>query len=259
MPHFHHDGLRLAYMDEGADGEGEPILLVHGFASNMAMNWIGPGWVAHLQDLGRRVIAFDHRGHGASDKPHDPEAYRPQRMAADAVALLDHLNVPSAVWIGYSMGARVSAFAALSHPERVRALVLGGLGLGLVTGLDDAAGIRDALLAAALDDVTGERPRMFRAFADKTGSDRVALAACIATSRDVLSADVVARIAQPTLIAVGTRDDLAGSPHELAALMPRATALDIPNREHLPATGDPVFKRGVAAFLSALASEESMS
>lgn len=249
MPHFRNDDLRFSYMDEGA---GDPVLLVHGFASNMAMNWIGPRWVKHLLDLGYRVVAFDHRGHGDSDKPHDPEAYRPQRMAADAVALLEHLDLPSAVWLGYSMGARVSAFAALSDPARVRALVLGGLGMGLVTGLDDADGIRDALLAPSLADVSGERPRLFRAFADKTGSDREALAACIATSRETLAPDAVASIEQPALVAVGTRDDLAGSPHELAALMPQAAALDIPNREHLPATGDPAFKRGVAEFLSGL-------
>ena len=249
MPELHHDGLRLAFMDEG---EGEPVLLIHGFASNMAMNWVGPGWVEHLRRLGHRVIAFDHRGHGASDKPHEPDSYRPQRMVGDAVALLDHLGVEHATWLGYSMGARVGAFAALSDPGRVRALVLGGLGMGLVTGLDDADGIRDALLAPSLDAVVGERPRMFRAFADKTGSDRVALAACISTSRETLGADDVARIRQPTLVAVGTRDDLAGSPHELAALMPNAVALDIPNREHLPATGDRVFKQGVADFLSGL-------
>ena len=249
MPHFEHDGLRLSFIDEG---EGPPILLVHGFASNMSMNWIGPGWVRHLTTLGYRVVAFDHRGHGASDKPHDPEAYAPSRMGADAVALLDHVGAADAVWMGYSMGARVSAFAALEHPSRVRALVLGGLGFGLVTGLDDAEGIAEALLAPSIEEVTGARGRMFRAFADKTGSDRRALAACISTSRQTLGADRVARIAQPTLVAVGTKDDLAGSPHQLAALMPNATALDIPNRDHMLATGDRTFMAAVADFLQTL-------
>lgn len=248
MPMFEHDGLRLNYIDEGGGGR-TPVLLVHGFASNIAMNWTGPGWVRHLTALGHRVLAFDHRGHGHSDKPHDPDAYHPSRMAADAVALLDHVGVRKAVWMGYSMGARVSAFAALHHAPRVRALVLGGLGMGLVTGLDDAEGIAEALLAPSLADVTGERGRMFRAFADKTGSDREALAACIATSRETLQPEQVAAITQPTLVAVGTRDDLAGSPHELAALMPNALALDIPNRDHMLATGDRLFMGGVAEFL----------
>ena len=249
MPRFSHDGLRLHYIDEG---EGDPVLLVHGFASNIRMNWVGPGWVRHLTGLGHRVLAFDHRGHGMSDKPHEPGAYHPARMAADAVALLDHAGLGSAVWMGYSMGARVSAFAALDHAPRVRALVLGGLGMGLVTGLDDAEGIAEALLAPSLADVRGERGRMFRAFADKTGSDRRALAACIATSREVLAPGRVASITQPTLVAVGTRDDLAGSPRELAALMPHATALDIPNRDHMLATGDRAFMAGVAEFLERL-------
>ena len=249
MPSFSHDGLRLNHIDEG---EGDPVLLVHGFASNIEMNWIGPGWVRFLTERGHRVLAFDHRGHGRSDKPHEPAAYRPQRMAADAVALLNHAGVGSAVWMGYSMGARVSAFAALDHGARVRALVLGGLGMGLVTGLDDAEGIAEALLAPTLADAEGERPRMFRAFADRTGSDRRALAACIATSRETLDPGTVGTIAQPTLVAVGTKDDLAGSPHELAGLMPNAVALDIPNRDHMLATGDKAFMAGVAGFLDDL-------
>lgn len=247
---FFHDGLQLAYIDEG-DPSGAPILLIHGFASNINANWVHPGWLKTLGDAGFRVIAIDNRGHGNSDRPHDAEAYYPPLMAADAAALLTHLGIPNAHVMGYSMGARVSAFMALEHPERVKSLVFGGLGIGMCDGVGDWDPIADALLAPSLADVTHERGRMFRTFADQTRSDRFALAACIQTSRVLISREDVARIDQPTLIAVGTKDDIAGSAQELADLMPNATALDIPNRDHMLAVGDKVFKKAVLEFLAA--------
>ena len=146
------------------------------------------------------------------------------------------------------MGARISAFLALEHGERVRSLVWGGLGIGLVHGVGDWDPIADALLAPSLDDVVHERGRMFRAFADKTKSDRTALAACISSNRVLVTEGQAARILQPTLIAVGTKDDIAGSPHDLADLLPNVRAIDIPNRDHMLAVGDRVFKAAVLEF-----------
>ncbi len=249
MDTFRHDGLRLAFLDTGPR-DGRPVLLVHGFASSMKFNWIDPGWVTTLEGAGYRVLAFDHRGHGDSDKPHDPDAYYPRTMVADAFAFLDHLGVEHAVFFGYSMGARVSAFAALDAPERVERLVLGGLGSGLVEGVGDWDPIADALLAPSLDDVSHERGRMFRAFADRTRSDRTALAACIRTSRDELTREEVGRIRQPTLIGVGTADDIAGSGEALAAMMPNARSFAIERRDHMLAVGDRTFKAAVLDFLA---------
>jgi pimeloyl-ACP methyl ester carboxylesterase len=244
---FSHHGLELAYFDAG-DPAGAPVLLIHGFASTANVNWVFPGWLKTLGEAGFRVIALDNRGHGASDKPHDPAAYRVSLMAGDAVALLDHLGIAEAHVFGYSMGARITAFMALLHPHRVRSVVFGGLGIGMVTGVGDWDPIADALLAPSLDAVTHERGRMFRAFADQTRSDRLALAACIRTSRDLLTAEDMARIDMPALIGVGTRDDIAGAPQPLADLMPNARALDIPGRDHMLAVGDRVFKRAVLDF-----------
>ncbi|MGE6783147.1 alpha/beta fold hydrolase [Ensifer adhaerens] len=246
---FNHDGLEIAFFDEG-DPSGAPILLIHGFASSANVNWVFPGWLKTLGDAGYRVIALDNRGHGKSSKPYDPELYHPQQMAGDAVALLDHLGIAEAHVMGYSMGARISAFMALAHPHRVRSLIFGGLGIGMVTGVGDWDPIADALVAPSLDDVSHARGRMFRAFADQTKSDRQALAACISTSRDLLTPQDMARIEQPTLIGVGTTDDIAGSAHELAALMPDARALDIPGRDHMLAVGDRVFKKAALEFLA---------
>lgn len=245
--HFEHDGLQLAYIDEGPR-DGQAIMLIHGFASNIIVNWVTPGWVQALTEAGYRVLAIDNRGHGDSDKPHDREAYFPSVMAGDAVALLDHLGLDQAHFFGYSMGARISAFAGLEHADRVRSLVFGGLGMALVDGAGGWDPIAGALLAPSLDDVTDPRGRMFRAFADQTGSDHQALAACIESSRTLVTRQQLAGLDIPCLIGVGTKDDIAGDPHGLAALMPNATAFDIERRDHMVAVGDATFKKTVLAF-----------
>jgi pimeloyl-ACP methyl ester carboxylesterase len=249
MHHVRHGDVDLAFLDQG---EGEPIMLVHGFASNAAVNWVHPGWIATLTKAGRRVIALDLRGHGASSKLYEPAAYHSAVMAEDIRALIDHLGLERAGVMGYSMGARIAAFLALAHPGRVRGLILGGLGIRLVDGIGLPASIADAMEAPTLADVQDPAGRTFRAFAEQTGSDRAALAACIRGSRQTLSRAEVANIDAPTLVAVGSKDAVAGSAPELAALMPNAQALDIPGRDHMLAVGDKVFKQGVLAFLAQL-------
>lgn len=241
------DGLEIAWYEAGHP-DGEPVLLIHGFASTAHVNWVFPGWVKVLGEAGYRIIAFDNRGHGMSDKPHDEAAYTPEKMAGDAANLLDELGIELAHVMGYSMGARISAFLALARPDLIRSLVFGGLGIGMVDGVGDWDPIADALLAPSIDDVSHPRGRMFRAFADQTRSDREALAACIRTSRTLVSEADLAKLSMPALVGVGTRDDIAGSAADLAALMPRAKALDIPERDHMLAVGDKVFKAAVLEF-----------
>lgn len=251
MQHFQHDGFDIAFIDRQPErGAGEPVLLIHGFASNHFTNWVSPGWMKTLADAGYRPIAFDNRGHGESSKSYDTADYTPQKMASDAAALLDHLEIDEAHVMGYSMGARISAFLALAEPQRIATLVFGGLGIGMVDGVGDWDPIAAALSADDPAKITHERGRMFRNFADQTKSDRRALAACIETSRLELSEAEMARITQPTLIAVGTRDDIAGSPSELAALMPNAVAFDIEGRDHMLAVGDKTYKARVLEFLA---------
>lgn len=252
MTSFHHDGFELAYIDRAAVSDvagGEPVLLIHGFASSVHVNWVAPGWIKTLTEAGHRAIAFDHRGHGRSAKSYDPADYTPALMAGDATAMLDHLGIERAHVFGYSMGARVSAFMALARPERVATLTLGGLGYGMVDGVGDWDPIAAALVA--LDPATIDHPRgkMFRSFADQTKSDRQALAACIATSRELLTENDIAQISCPTLIGVGTKDDIAGSAQRLAALMPYAEAFDIEGRDHMLSVGDRAWKARVLQFL----------
>ncbi len=244
---FNAGPVELAYLDEG---DGDPIVLVHGFASSKEVNWVHPGWVSTLTRAGRRAIALDNRGHGASTKLYDPALYHTDLMVDDIRALLDHLGLARADVMGYSMGARNTAFLARAHPDRVRSAILGGLGIHLVEGGGLPQSIAAALEAPSLDDVADLQGRMFRAFADQTRSDRVALAACIRGSRQSLSRADAAHIAVPMLIAVGTKDNIAGSAQELAALVPGARALDIPGRDHMLSVGDRVFKQAVLQFLS---------
>ena len=247
MPRFTHDGVEIAFLDKG---QGEPVVLVHGFASNKEVNWVAPTWIGTLTRAGYRAVALDDRGHGASSKLYDPAAYHSAIMAEDVRALLDHLNLPRADIIGYSMGARITAFLALAHPDRVRSAVLGGLGIRLVEGVGLPETIAEALEAPSIADVTDPTAYLFRAFAEQTQSDLRALAACMRGSRQTLSRAEVGRIARPLLVAVGSKDQVAGAPEPLAALIPGARALAIPGRDHMLAVGDRVFKSGVLDFLA---------
>jgi pimeloyl-ACP methyl ester carboxylesterase len=248
MPTFHHDGIELAYRDEG---EGEPILLIHGFASSIDVNWAGPGWIDTLKKDGRRVIAIDNRGHGGSEKLYDPAFYGADLMAGDAFGLLDHLEIERADVMGYSMGARITALMAITRGERMRSAILGGMGEGLLRGAPNAQAIAEGLVAPSVDDVVNPMAKMFRRFAEATGSDRKALSACMRMQRSLVDEKMLQKISCPTLVAVGTEDDVSGDLDALVALIPGAQALPIPRRDHNRAVGDKVYKEGVLSFLAA--------
>ena len=247
MPSFHNGAVEIAYLDEG---EGDPIVLVHGFASSKNVNWVYPTWVSELKKAGRRVIALDHRGHGESSKLYDPEQYHIGTMSGDVRALVAHLGLTRVDMMGYSMGARITAFLAEKHPEMIRSAIIGGLGIGLIAGGGPGENVARALEAPDLSDVTDPVGRTFRAFADQTRSDRRALAACLRGSRRLMTEAEVATIHVPVLIAVGTTDEIAGSARDLQKIIKGSEVLDIPNRDHMRAVGDKVYKAGVLDFLS---------
>jgi len=247
MPSFHNGAVEIAYLDEG---EGEPVILVHGFASTKNVNWVYPTWVSELKKNGYRVIALDNRGHGESAKLYDSADYSIPIMAGDIVALMDHLGIAQADIMGYSLGGRMAAWLALNRPERLRSAILGGIGIAMIEGGGPGENVARALEAPSLEDVSDPVGRTFRAFADQTRSDRLALAACLRGSRDLLTKQEVARIGVPVLIAVGTKDEVAGSAHALGDVIPGSEVLDIPDRDHMRAVGDKVYKTGVLDFLS---------
>jgi pimeloyl-ACP methyl ester carboxylesterase len=246
MPSFRHGKIELAFLDEG---EGDPVVLVHGFASNKEFNWVNPGWVSTLTGARRRVIALDNRGHGASTKLYDIAAYSVAKMAGDVVALMDHLKIERADVLGYSMGGRITGQLAFAHPERVRAAIIAGIGIRLTEPGFDNDKIAEALEANSADGITDTLALGFRLFATQTKSDLKALAACMRNSERTVSREAAASIRVPVLVATGTKDDIAGPGADLAALIPGAKLLDIPNRDHMSAVGDKVFKQGVLDFL----------
>jgi pimeloyl-ACP methyl ester carboxylesterase len=251
MQSFSSGGVRIAFVDVPPEtGAADPVVLVHGFASNHAVNWVNTLWVQALTRAGYRVIALDNRGHGQSEKLYRPEDYDSSVMAGDVRRLLDHLGIARADVMGYSMGARIAAHLAVIDPGRVRSLLLGGLGIRLVHGVGLPMNIADAMEVPSLDSLTDPLQRMFRAFAEQTKSDLKALAACIRGSRQTLTEQEVAGIRAPTLVSVGTADTVAGPAGELVSLMPNARALDIPGRDHNLAVGDKAHKQGVLAFLA---------
>jgi pimeloyl-ACP methyl ester carboxylesterase len=252
MQFFHGPQARIAYQVYEPTGPdlNEPILLIHGFASNHAVNWVNTLWVKTLTHAGRRTIVLDNRGHGQSEKLYVPDDYATPKMAEDARALLDWLNIDRADVMGYSMGARITAFLCFAHPERTRSIILGGLGHHLVAGVGLPMGIADAMDAPSLESLTDPYQRMFRAFAEQTRSDLKALAACIRGSRQTLSEDDLGSILTPALVAVGDKDDVAGDAKLLARLLPNGLSLDIPGRDHNLAVGDKVYKQGVLEFLA---------
>jgi pimeloyl-ACP methyl ester carboxylesterase len=247
MQKFNSGGVEIAYE---VWGEGAPVLLIHGFASNAFVNWRDTHWVKVLTDAGHQVIAIDNRGHGQSAKLYDPALYSAPIMAEDAKALLDHLNIAQADVMGYSMGARITAFITMNYPGRVRRAVFGGLASRMITGVGGSEAIALALEAPGAADVESREARGFRIFADQTKSDRRALAACIRSSRVKIMAEALAAIKVPVLVVAGEADDVAGRVDELVAVIPGARGFTLPGRNHMNAVGDRAYKDAVVAFLN---------
>ena len=246
MHKFNSDSVEIAFDDVG---QGEPVLLIHGFASNGRVNWVDTGWVKTLVDGGFRVITIDNRGHGESEKLYNPDLYSAAEMAEDARRLLDHLQIPRAHIMGYSMGARIAAFLTINHPSRVGTAVFAGLASRMITGVGGGPEIAKALEAASLLDVTDVEARVFRVFAEQTRGDLKALAACIKSSRVKITAEMLATIKVPVLVVVGEKDEVAGEIGPLLAAIPGATGVTLPRRNHMNAVGDRQYKEAVLTFL----------
>lgn len=246
MQSFSSGGVKIAYE---ITGEGEPILLIHGFASNRRVNWAATGWVKLLADAGRKVIAIDNRGHGESEKLYDPALYEAPEMAEDSRRLLDHLEIAEVDVMGYSMGARITAFLLINHPGRVRSAVIAGMAGNIFKGVGTSDVIADALQAESRDAVSHPVARAFRTFAEQTHSDLAALAACMRAGRPAVPRDALSSVACPVLVVAGELDDVAGPLEPLVEAIPGAAGLVLPGRDHMKAVGDMTYKRGVLAFL----------
>jgi len=256
MATFTSDGVTLAYDDVQPPGGAErTIVLVHGFASNRNEGWKRTGWYAAVERRRGRVVGLDLRGHGESDKPHQPEAYGRGRMAGDVVALIDHLGLDRVDLFGFSMGAHVALAAALAAPDRVSNLILGGVGGAMLTHEDDRARTQAMVQAMLADDpetVPNPMMRSFRHFADEQGEDRRALAACTGAPRAALDLDAMGALPMPVMVIAGQRDDLAGDPDELAHIFPRGRGVTVIGCDHFSAIPHALTKAAVFDFLDGL-------
>ncbi|MDR1827053.1 MAG: alpha/beta hydrolase [Methylobacteriaceae bacterium] len=250
MQYYVSNGAEIAFSDiTPASGTGDPIVLIHGFASNHTANWISTLWGKTLVEAGYRVIAADLRGHGLSEKHHSPDSYSVTHFQEDIRNLLDATSVPRADIMGYSMGSRVAAVFAVKYPERVRSLVLGGIGVNILKENINPELIAGAMEAPGLESLTDPTQIMFRSFAQRTRSDLKALAACIRGFDRILTTGDLSALTMPVLIAVGTNDSIADSALGLRNELKNARILDIPGKDHHSAVGDKVFKQGVLDFL----------
>ncbi len=242
---FDSDGVRLHYELHGDSG-GVPIVLVHGFASDYRLNWVGTRWQETLTGAGFHVIGLDCRGHGQSDKPHDPAAYAIAFMAADVRHLLDHLGVQRADYLGYSMGARIGLQALLDFPERLGKAVLGGVG---VTGATEEA----ERIARAFRGGRPETPvaeSFYRFASARPANDLEALAACILGMRPDLDRAHLAAIKQPILVVVGDKDEIAHDASKVVEVIPGSRMVTIAGRDHMGTVPSREFKTAALEFLT---------
>ncbi len=241
---FDSDGVRLHFEVHGPVG-GTPIVLVHGFASDYQLNWVGTRWQETLTKAGHRVIGLDCRGHGSSDKPHDPAAYALEIMAADVLRLLDHLQIETANYLGYSMGAKIGVQAMLDFPKRVGRVVLGGIGWG---GAFSAA--KEIAKAMRGGPIGSPVARTFYDFARaRPSNDLEALATCILGPQPEPDSAALASIKNPVLVVVGDKDDIVTEVDRLVESIPTARLLTVAGRNHMSAVPAGEFKRAALEFL----------
>jgi pimeloyl-ACP methyl ester carboxylesterase len=195
---------------------------------------------------------MDCRGHGDSGKPHGEASYGHERMAEDVLAVMDAAGMEAALLCGYSMGGFIGLRLLASHPERIRKLAIAGVGKNYlkesITSPQARAALADALLTEDKDSITDARARMFRAFADQPGKDRLALAACMRAMSPRLPAATLAALKRPILVVCGALDDTAGAPEPLAQAFPDGKAVVIANRDHMSAVGDRHTRQAVIDF-----------
>jgi pimeloyl-ACP methyl ester carboxylesterase len=243
---FDSDGVRLHYEVHGSE-PGSPVVVVHGFASDYRLNWVGTRWQEALTTAGFRVFGLDCRGHGLSDQPHDRAAYAIDIMAGDVTRLLDRVGVQTAGYLGYSMGARIGLQVVMDFPDRVSRAVLGGI--GTAGAIESADAIADAFLRG--EPTNDPVAQSFYRFASaRPTNDLKALAACITGLQPKQEPAKLSRIKTPILVVVGDRDEIARGAPALVEQIPTARLVTVSGRDHMGAVPAREFKAAAIDFLS---------
>ncbi len=255
---FDSDGVQIHYRIEG---EGEPVLLIHGFGLNGMMQWTK---LRQAIKDDYQLIAIDNRGHGKSEKLYDPDQYGVE-MARDQVRLLDHLGIDKVHVVGYSMGGGITLQLVVENPERVQTAVIGGMGWSEPS--EDEVKLRQPLI----DDLENERGfgKLFERLASTESSDeersgmrqigalltamndQKALAALLKGRwNDPVSEEDVRAIRTPMVAIIGELDPIRPAAEKLTALNPATKLIIIPEATHQTAMGTPEFIGGVRELIA---------
>ncbi|MFB7249441.1 alpha/beta fold hydrolase [Microbacterium sp. NPDC056234] len=244
------EGVRLATYTWG-DPDAPAVVIVHGFASSTRDNWVLTGWTRMLEKAGYFVLGVDQRGHGLSDKPHDPDGYDIRALASDMETVLDTYLVEEARYVGYSLGARVGWQVAVDLPDRITRAVLGGVPEGIPLARLDLDQVR-AYIADGTP-VADAATQNYIALTERVpGNDLnalLALAEGMRASRTI-DPDTADAPQQPVLFATGSQDAIIEGSRHLASSAPQGRFLEIPDRHHFNAPGSRAFREGALAFLS---------
>ena len=239
------DGVRLSY---SVEGDGRPVVMLHGLFANSRLNWVEPGVTAALTGAGFKAIMLDHRGHGRSAAPEEADAYPTDVLARDAEALIAHLKLQDFDLLGYSLGAR-TAIRMLARGVRPRRCVLGGMGDSGVAGSATRVAFFQEVLTKGESSASPEAARRALALIERSQVKPRAMLPLLRSQVQTPAADL-REVDTPILVVCGDRDDDNGSAEGLAKFFPHARALRTPGN-HLSAVGKPEFAAAIVQFLTA--------
>lgn len=266
---FDSDGVKIRYV---AEGNGEPVILIHGFAANVEMMWRMSGTLAQLAEH-HRVIALDCRGHGQSDKPHEPEKYG-VNMVQDVARLMDHLKIEKAHLVGYSMGGAITLKFATLYPDRVISAIPCGFGWvrpsdvdakghlsALVDSLESGGGFDPLIQALIPPDEPQPTPDQMRGLNQMLlmMNDAKALAAVARGIRELgIEEKDLARLKAPTLVIIGSKDTLKPDADRLAKARPDVQVKILEGDNHMTTFQDPELGDAIEQFLKDQAAAPTM-
>jgi pimeloyl-ACP methyl ester carboxylesterase len=265
---FDSDGVEIYYT---VQGEGEPLVLIHGFTASAAANFGISGVLRGMAD-DFQVIALDCRGHGKSGKPHDPNQYGEQ-MVQDVINLLDHLNIKKANILGYSMGGFITTKLILEHPDRVLKAVPCGSGwsldlddagvdvpLQIAESLESGKGITPLIEALTPEGMPKPSPEMMATMnkAILGSNDPLALAAVMRGMHELNVTEAQLRgNTIPTLMLVGDIDPMRKSTDTMQGVMAHLTIIPIANANHMTAFMKPEFLTQARDFLKGNSADQT--
>lgn len=242
------DGARLAIHTEG---EGRPVILLHGLFSSAQMNWIKWGHGARLAAVGFRAIMLDFRVHGDSDAPQDAAAYPPGVLVRDVAALAEHLRLEPGGFdlVGFSLGARTAIHTVAHGILEPRRLAICGMGVAGLAEWERRAGYFKRVIDEFDTIRPGDPAYAARTFLKSQGVDRVA-ARLLLDAMDDFDLARLSGITMPTAVICGDEDQDNGSAEDLAALLPDARYIAVPGT-HMNSVTKPDLGIAIADFLAA--------